>query len=201
MNKQTKKALKMSIKTMKSTKLGNVALGLSPSILLDDTINACKEALEQPPTEESSEAEPVQDYYALDTKSPNYVAGFVDGEIAGKSKALEQPAQEPVTWISQDELDELNKSGSCLIFAKENKEPDDIPLYTHPHQCQECENLKHDLEGYMDANKELLNREWQGLTDDEILKTSDGQLDCVDEEYIKRYARAIEQALSNKNTV
>ena len=41
-------ALKMAIETMESTKLGDMALGLAPSIILDDTINACKEALEQP---------------------------------------------------------------------------------------------------------------------------------------------------------
>jgi hypothetical protein len=40
-------ALKMAIETMESTKLGDMALGLAPSIILDDTINACKEALEQ----------------------------------------------------------------------------------------------------------------------------------------------------------
>ena len=36
--------------------------------------------------------------------------------------------------------------------------------------CQECENLKHDLEGYMEANKALINREWVGLSDEEILQ-------------------------------
>ena len=41
-------ALKMAIETMESTKLGDEAYGLAPSIILDDTINACKEALERP---------------------------------------------------------------------------------------------------------------------------------------------------------
>ena len=41
-------ALQMAIETMESTKLGDMALGLAPSIILDDTINACEEALEQP---------------------------------------------------------------------------------------------------------------------------------------------------------
>lgn len=44
MNKQIK-ALKMAIKIMEATQLGELAQGLSPSILLDDAINACKEAL------------------------------------------------------------------------------------------------------------------------------------------------------------
>lgn len=34
--------------------------------------------------------------------------------------------------------------------------------------CQECEDCKHDLEGYMEANKALINREWVGLSDDEV---------------------------------
>jgi hypothetical protein len=46
------------------------------------------------------------------------------------------------------------------------------PLYTHP-------------------------KEWQGLSDYEIFKIEG--LDCVDEEYIKRFARAIETKLKEKN--
>jgi len=46
------------------------------------------------------------------------------------------------------------------------------PLYTHP-------------------------KEWQGLSDYEIFKIEG--LDCVDEEYIKRFARAIEAELKEKN--
>jgi hypothetical protein len=48
------------------------------------------------------------------------------------------------------------------------------PLYTHPKQ-------------------------WQGLSDYEIFKIEG--LDCVDEEYIKRFARAIEAKLKEKNNV
>ena len=40
-------------------------------------------------------------------------------------------------------------------------------------------------------------KEWQGLSDYEIFKTEG--LDCVDEEYIKRFARAIEAKLKEKN--
>jgi hypothetical protein len=48
MNTQTQEALKMAIEAMENTKLGDAALGLEPSIILDDAIIACKEALEQP---------------------------------------------------------------------------------------------------------------------------------------------------------
>jgi len=40
-------------------------------------------------------------------------------------------------------------------------------------------------------------KQWQGLSDYEIFKVEG--LDCVDEEYIKRFARAIEAKLKEKN--
>ena len=42
------------------------------------------------------------------------------------------------------------------------------------------------------------SREWQSLSYEEILRLEG--LDCVDEEYIKRFARAIEAKLREKNT-
>jgi hypothetical protein len=97
----------------------------------------------------------------------------------------EQPAQEPVAWMS--------KMGSFTAIAETKKQlpkgAEPIPLYTHPHQ-------------------------WQGLTDDEINKLilNGGYLDCVLdyepkvdkinvlEHELLRIARAIEQALKEKNT-
>ena len=64
--------------------------------------------------------------------------------------------------------------------------------------CQECENLKHDLEGYMDANKELINREWVGLSDDEIEEIVDCPVDVLYSGDYEIY-RAIEQALRERN--
>ena len=43
----------------------------------------------------------------------------------------------------------------------------------------------------------LPKEKWQGLSDYEIFKIEG--LDCVDEEYIKRFARAIEAKLREKN--
>ena len=55
-------------------------------------------------------------------------------------------------------------AGEPIKSAKINPEiPNGTPLYTHP------------------AN----------LTDEEILEVAIGELDCVDEEHIKRFARAI----------
>jgi hypothetical protein len=59
----------------------------------------------------------------------------------------------------------------CKEALEQPTQPD-IALYTHP-------------------------KEWQGLSDYEIFKIEG--LDCVDEEYIKRYARAIEAKLREKN--
>ena len=79
--------------------------------------------------------------------------------------------KKPVAWMSEEVLP-LNH----IIKAVVRREPDEhyvIPLYTRP-------------------------KEWQGLSDDEIFKIEG--LDCVDEEYIKRFARAIEAKLKEKNT-
>jgi hypothetical protein len=75
-------------------------------------------------------------------------APFEEGSWSAETKettllvikeALEQPAQEPVAWMS--------KMGSFTAIAETKKQlpkgTEPIPLYTHPHQ-------------------------WQGLTDDEI---------------------------------
>jgi hypothetical protein len=59
---------------------------------------------------------------------------------------------------------------------------------------EECENLKHDLDGYMEANKALVIKQWQGLTEEEINSL---KLLRVSEAII----RAIEQALKEKNEV
>jgi hypothetical protein len=67
--------------------------------------------------------------------------------------------------------------------------------------CQECESLKHDLEGYMDANKALINKEWVVLTDDEALQIyiDDPAIASHKDPHLIKYARAIEQSLKVKN--
>jgi hypothetical protein len=81
-----------------------------------------------------------------------------------------QSAQEPVAWMS--------KMGSFTAIAETKKQlpkgTEPIPLYTHPHQ-------------------------WQGLTGDEI--TEIYEKSCPREIVsMQDFARAIEQALKEKNT-
>ena len=102
------KALKIAIEFMNDIGEATFSWGGMPQVdKLNSTLNACKEALEQPSQKSYAQSwddthpkQPAQDYYALDIESPNYVAGFVDGR-----KSLEQPAQEPESLppIERDE--------------------------------------------------------------------------------------------------
>jgi hypothetical protein len=96
-------------------------------------------------------------------------------------EALEQPAQEPVAWYGKDTA--FSKANKIFVFN--NKDDADaygmrksvsiIPLYTNPHQ-------------------------WKKLKDDEIQSIT-WQIwgaDALEPEL--DYARAIEQALKDKNT-
>jgi hypothetical protein len=78
---------------------------------------------------------------ALEQNDNLLTIAYMSGVAEGKSKALEQPSQEPVAWMS--------KMGSFTAIAETKKQlpkgTEPIALYTHPAQS------------------------WQGLTDDEIL--------------------------------
>jgi hypothetical protein len=90
--------------------------------------------------------------------------------IAKLKEALEQPAQEPVVQITVD------RQGDSKISGEFNLDVGTHNLYTRPHQ-------------------------WQGLTNDRIreigdncLENNNGLFNWID------FARAIEQALKEKNT-
>jgi len=86
-------------------------------------------------------------------------------------EALEQPAQEPVAWMLMGIEDQKPKLLTLQII--DNVEGTWTPLYTHPHQ-------------------------WQGLTEDEIVK----ELERTDEYMGKSFfagVRWAEQALKEKN--
>ncbi len=90
-------------------------------------------------------------------------------------KALEQPAQEPVATLLVNDGEPWHCTFNDEVTIKNsNGSMFDgvLPLYTHPHQ-------------------------WQGLTDDEIAKLN---LDWFIDEGELDFARAIEQALKEKNT-
>jgi len=151
-------------------------------------INACEEALEQP-------AEPRLVSYALDGSTCTL---NIDGEEVYFNR--EQPAQEPVAWIKEVEVLYIKahkadgiKNWKTNLGLK--PEPDDVPLYTHPHQWQvdKCQygmwrcDMHHRCEH---------PPKWQELTDDEIayiVNDTDTLFDLED------FARTIEQALKEKN--
>ena len=145
---------------------------------IDEVVPQIKEALEQPLTRDWKET--------------------IDERIAKDDafkQALEQPAQEPVAWMYKvkkikDNFSTVSITGCCnsYLHAK-NIAMDDkyiFPLYTH------------------------LAPSWQGLSDDEIshLKYLHVDYELFDEGeygtecnvYVDDFARAIEQALKEKNT-
>ena len=105
MNKQTE-ALKMAIETLEAFEITGYC---------DETIQACKEALEQPARLVS---------YAPDKSTCTL---NIDGEEVYFNQ--EQPAQEPVAWMTKWE----NQDGEIKYAVYEEKIGKfDIPLYTHP---------------------------------------------------------------------
>ena len=195
MNTQTQEALKMAIEALKWLRMR------SPIIYEEsEAEKACKEAILRDVTDidVGEIAQPSQEPVAVCKDSiVNWVNGkAIDGWLY--TPPAPHPAQEPVAWIEVTTHHEKYQTSKVILLDKGIKLPHDTLLYTHPApSCQECENLKHDLEGYMDANKELINREWQGLSDDEIVKAFN-LVDWMNEPIVE-FARAIEQALKKKN--
>ena len=104
-------------------------------------------------------------------------------ELEEELEALEQPAQEPVAWMKPFEMkfiEEMKQRGAkeWATWLKAHCSLDDIALYTHP------------------------TPSWVGLSDDEISKViSDEQIPVRTGKTANRFARAIEQALKEKNKV
>ena len=100
-------ALKMAIETLEAFEITGYC---------DETIRACKEALEQPAYETES--------WKNNMKEAE--------EILAKAKfANEQPAQEPVAWMYQTE-DENFKTDTLSVGYEPTFDGKIIPLYTHP---------------------------------------------------------------------
>ena len=170
-------ALKMAVKALD---LYDYTGTQKESELYTKALQACKDALEQPLTRDWKET--------------------IDERIAKDDafkQALEQPAQEPVAWMleyKEDEFDYWHKNCDEDKLALEmwfdaircdTTEHKIYPLYTHPAPS------------------------WQGLSDDEIshLKYLHVDYELFDEGeygtecnvYVDEFARAIEQALKEKN--
>ena len=172
-------ALKMAIKTAKTAikewqKLVDDLDGKAWRKIneLEEKLEDCKEALEQPLTRGWKET--------------------IDERIAKDNefkRALEQPEQEPVAWMLEyrdDEFDywhkicDESKLGLEMWFdaiRNHMTEYKIYPLYTHP------------------APSWQGNKEFVGLSDDEIETIMIGKNGTY-----FNYARAIEQALKDKNT-
>jgi len=88
--------------------------------------------------------------------------------------ALAEQEQEPVAWLQPKTVDAYSRPD----LGYETCSKDDygaFPVYTHPPRC-----------------------EWQELTEEEIRATYGKDLNYRDGDY-ERFARAIEQALEEKN--
>jgi hypothetical protein len=124
---------------------------------------------------------------ALEQPTMTYEDGFAHGYEAHRAEqALEQPAQEPVAWINyvwKPYEEESDDDGFYPDVDLDTYDNGGEPLYTHPAPS------------------------WQGLSDDEIYPMADA---CYSEfEGVMgkgfvfdryKFARAIEQALKEKNT-
>jgi len=197
-------------------------------VLLNKAINACKEALEQPITRDWKDtineriAKDDEFKEALEQPAQSITEGATMFKQVGNSpkpsppppihactysrtmnqeyprkcvhcgkvEALEQPAQEPLTRAqqvirannkaleqpAQEPVAHFVFSGNVWsqVADEYKNEHFAVPLYIHPHQ-------------------------WQGLTDDEIVKAFN-LCDWMNEP-ITEFARAIEQALKEKNAI
>ena len=112
--------------------------------------------------------------------------------------------------------DDVNMSAACgkYAWAHQALEACKEALKPHPDcdeacmfQCQMERKFSQEQEPVKQRVKVLYEKDGiqtceilhdthpaQPLSDDDILHIANGQLDCVDEEYIKRFARAIEKA-------
>ena len=109
------------------------------------TINACKEALEQPAQEpvawmNKAELAGIASYKAQGLKGWETNLGILKPEpddIPLYTHPAPQPAQEPVAWTNTDELEELkNDMTTCYMYKTPYGDEKDVALYTHPHQWQ-----------------------------------------------------------------
>ena len=171
MNTQTQEALKMAIEAFYSF-MDKKVTDEDFKFMQWKACQACKEALEQP--------------------AMTYEQGFDHGYEAHKAEQenekqksivniwdeiceLEQPAQEPVAWISNDAQLPLKEDGSYWLYPN-NEDGLRNPLYTHPAPS------------------------WQGLSSTEYMVLASSFTDdenmVVDE---IGFARAIEQELKEKN--
>ena len=162
-------------------------------------IQACKEALaEQPTNMVTVPLDVLEDMQRRLRESPIGIDTFSDTE-----HKCEGCVKCDARCLPTQELNDLLTYGQS--FEKEGKSIPIDEVYYPPKQ--EPMIIKQDngmvlKQGFDDLPNGTPfythpSKQWQGLSDDEIFKIEG--LDCVDEEYIKRFARAIEAELRELN--
>ena len=146
-------------------------------------INTCEEALEQEErTQRTMYCGTADAFIAMDDDHKR--RWFVQSLRESKRRKelediLEQLAQQPVGWMDSEGRFRLDfKTEIVRSIAAVNKE---IPLYTHPTPSWQG------------------NKEFVGLSDDE-LDALNGSPMVLEHSGLYKFARAIEQALKEKNT-
>ena len=127
--------------------------------------------------------------------------------IQACQEALEQPAQEPVALVYQNNSGypslRWNDKNTFNYDSIARKQPD-IPLYTHPHQADLDRQYHVGFDDGYEARFMSESKSWQTLTDKEIMKVYDNSLIVHSDTHYEfnnfKFARAIEQASKEKNT-
>ena len=171
MNKQTE-ALKMAIEAIEYTNWSE------RTAKMETALEACKEALEQKPL--------------------NFNCKSVQKRLATQCGYVEQPAQEPDAIIESlwSIIDDIDSYGDV---AKSNDK-----LYRELVEQRQKDrwNTGITTDGYTLNIPSHPAPSWVGLSDDEISKViSDEQIPVRTGKTANRFARAIEQALKEKNHV
>ena len=189
MNKQTR-ALQMAINA------------LTNCSGFEEAIQACKEALAE---------QPIHQRWNIDVDGNDLLVceGGHDKNEACNFVRYSPPkveTQEPVAFRN-------TTTGEFCTGGFELKALNQwTPVYTTPPKAETQEAVAYQptskeqsvMHSAMIRSSKLVHkatppsREWQSLSDEEILRLEG--LDCVDEEYIKRFARAVEAKLREKNT-
>ena len=97
-----------------------------------------------------------------------------DKAIEALRAALAQPEPEPVAWADKYDIE---REGHDFYANRQQPAKDGVSLYTAQPQ-----------------------REWQGLTDEEIDELAEANLDFNWKDGVEDFARAIEAKLKEKNT-
>ena len=183
-------ALKMAIENLEFVYTGDDDIHTAYYLRkLKETIQACKEALEQPAqaiTEgnqlsnlkvgskpEKPLPPPAPKHICIYSKTMNqeYPRKCIH---CGEVESIIQPAQEPVGYVTN--------SGLSAVFNLGVNLDDDTPLYTHP------------------APSWQGNKEFVGLSDDDIGRIMQETHEGFSPDHDSwRFAHAIEQALKEKN--